>query len=327
MALTNAQYNEIMREYDQRQLHNQYLHKKRMKQAYELNPRLKEVEDLIATYSISKAKCKINGDTEGYIKSSLNYDMVKEEKSRIISSLPFTEGYLEPLYTCKDCKDTGYINNEKCHCFKQAIINTVYSQSNIKEVLECENFNTFRYDYFSDSNISNQTGLSSLQTMKNAVTTCQTFVDDFNNKPKNLFFIGETGVGKTFLSNCVAKALLDKGHSVIYFTAFQIFDILSKGIFEKDADAIEAHHNIFDCDLLIIDDLGTEVSSSFTSAQLFLIVNERILRKKSTIISTNLNLNQMVDVYSERTLSRISSNYSIVKLFGEDIRIKKRQMR
>ena len=130
----------------------------------------------------------------------------------------------------------------------------------------------------------------------------------------------------TFLSNCVAKSLLDQGRSVIYFTAFQIFDILSKGIFEKDSDAISAHQNIFDCDLLIIDDLGTELVNSFTTSQLFLCVNERILRQKSTIISTNLSMNQMVDVYSERTLSRISSNYSIIKLFGDDIRIKKRQM-
>ena len=100
---------------------------------------------------------------------------------------------------------------------------------------------------------------------------------------------------------------------------------MSKGIFDRDADAIAAHQNIFECDLLIIDDLGTEFSNSFTTSQLFLCINERLLRQKSTIISTNLNLNQMIDMYSERTWSRISSNYSLIKLFGDDIRIKKRQ--
>jgi DNA replication protein DnaC len=157
------------------------------------------------------------------------------------------------------------------------------------------------------------------------VKECQNFIADFDNKPKNLFFYGDTGVGKTFLSNCVAKELLEQGKSVIYFTAFQLFDILSKGVFERDADAIAAHQNIFDCDLLIIDDLGTEFANSFTTSQLFLCVNERILRNKSTIISTNLDMNQIVDIYSERTLSRIISNYSIIKLFGDDIRIKKRR--
>ena len=149
-------------------------------------------------------------------------------------------------------------------------------------------------------------------------------MDQFDSTFANLYFFGDTGIGKTFLSNCIAKELLDSGHSVIYFTAFQLFDILSKGVFEKDADAIATHQNIFDCDLLIIDDLGTELSNSFTSSQLFLCLNERILRQKSTIISTNLNMNQVADIYSERVLSRITNNYTIIKLFGEDIRNKKR---
>jgi DNA replication protein DnaC len=157
------------------------------------------------------------------------------------------------------------------------------------------------------------------------VRDCQDFINDFDHKPKNLFLYGETGVGKTFLSNCVAKELLDRSYSVIYFTAFQLFDIFSKGVFEKDADAIAANQNIFDCDLLIIDDLGTELSNSFTTSQLFLCVNERILRNKSTIISTNLNMNQIADTYSERTLSRILSSYTTIRLTGDDIRIRKRQ--
>ena len=150
------------------------------------------------------------------------------------------------------------------------------------------------------------------------------FVNQFDTTFANLYFFGDTGIGKTFLSNCIAKELLDLGHSVIYFTAFQLFDILSKGVFEKDADAIATHQNIFDCDLLIIDDLGTELSNSFTTSQLFLCLNERILRQKSTIISTNLNMNQVADIYSERVLSRISNSYTIIKLFGDDIRLKKR---
>ena len=145
-------------------------------------------------------------------------------------------------------------------------------------------------------------------------------------KPKNLLFYGDTGVGKTFLSNCVAKELLDQGYSVIYFTAFQFFDILSKGVFQKDTDAIAAHQNIYDCDLLIIDDLGTEFANAFTSSQLFLCVNERILRNKSTIISTNLNMSDLAEMYSERVPSRITSNYTVIKLFGDDIRILKRRM-
>ena len=178
----------------------------------------------------------------------------------------------------------------------------------------------------SDLDHNPTTGLSSFDTMQNAVKECRRFIDSFDLSFSNLFFYGDTGVGKTFLSNCVAKELLDTGHSVIYFTAFQLFEIFEKNTFHKtsDEDIIAAHQNIFECDLLIIDDLGTEMLNSFTTSQLFLCLNERILRKKSTIISTNLPLVQVAETYSELIFSRISSHYIILKLFGDDIRIQKK---
>lgn len=326
MALSNAQYDEIMRGYQNRQLHNRHLTQSRIEKAFSAIPELKTINENIASLSVEAARKKLDDDTLSYNLLKKKIEDLKNEKAALITRAGFSADYFDPIYTCKTCKDTGYVNGEKCSCFKQAVINVVYSQSNIKDILNRENFSTFSYDYYSDEEINPTTGLSALDTAERAVAECKRFIDDFDNKPKNLFFYGDTGVGKTFLSNCVAKELLEKGYSVIYFTAFQLFDILSKGVFSKDADAIAAHQNIFDCDLLIIDDLGTEFSNSFTSSQLFLCVNERILRQKSTIISTNLNMNNMIELYSERTLSRISSNYSIIKLFGDDIRIKKRQM-
>ena len=327
MALSNAQYDEIMRGYDERQLQNRHITAARLKKAYEIEPRLTAIDNAIASCSIKQAQKLLDGDRGALEALKKQIQAYRDEKKAIYNHLGYPEGYFDPVYTCPDCKDTGYIDGLRCHCFKQAVINTVYSQSNIRQILDRENFSSFSFDYFSDEDINPTTGLSSLKTMENAVRDCKHFIDDFDNKPKNLFLYGNTGVGKTFLSNCVAKELLDKGYSVIYFTAFQLFDILSKGVFEKDSDAIAAHKNIFDCDLLIIDDLGSERSNSFTASQLFLCINERILRQKSTIISTNLELAQIVDIYSERTLSRISSNYSIIKLFGDDIRIKKRHMK
>lgn len=327
MALTNAQYDEIMRGYQQRQLHNRHLTDEKLEEAYGREPRLKEINDAIASGSVACARKRMEGDNAALGEWKKQLDTYRDTRTRLLASLGFPEDYFDPVFTCPDCKDTGYIGSDKCHCFRQAEIDTVYAQSNIRGILERENFSTFSYDFYSDGEINPATGLSSLGTIRRAVEICMNFIRDFDNKPKNLFFYGDTGVGKTFLSNCVARELLDDGRSVIYFTAFQLFDILSKGVFDRDADAIAAHRNIFDCDLLIIDDLGTELANAFTVSQLFLCVNERILRQRSTIISTNLNMNQLADVYSERTLSRISSNYSILKLFGDDIRIRKRQMR
>lgn len=324
MPLNNTQYDEILRAYDARQLANQRLLEARTNAAYEQLPELKEIDDAIASCSVAQARRLLDGE-EGAL-SSLREQLAayRARKAELMCAHGFPADYFEPVYTCPDCRDTGYIGTKRCHCFEQAAIDLVYTQSNLKEILSTENFDTFSFDYYSSEDINPGTGLSSLDTARDAVAKCRSFISHFGDMFSNLYFYGDTGVGKTFLSNCVAKELMDAGYSVIYFTAFQLFDILSKGVFQKDADAIAAHRNIFECDLLIIDDLGTELTNSFTTSQLFLCLNERILRRKSTVISTNLGMNRLAELYSERVLSRISSNYTLIKLFGADIRILKR---
>ena len=166
--------------------------------------------------------------------------------------------------------------------------------------------------------------ISGFENFLRAGEFSQAFVRNFGSSFENLFFYGDTGVGKTFLSHCIARELIEQSFCVIYFTAFDLFDLFARYTFSSSEEAKDAHANIFDCDLLIIDDLGTELTNSFVSSQLFLCINERILRKKSTIISTNLPLDRFMETYSERTFSRISSNYTIIKLFGNDIRIQKK---
>ena len=324
MPLINSQYDEIRRSYDARQLRNQRILEARTKEAYEKLPRLKEIDDAIASCSIAQARRLLDGDPAALASLHEQLGVYRREKAALLKANGYPDDYFTPAYTCPDCKDTGYIGSKRCHCLEQAAIDLVYTQSNLREILKTENFGTFSFDYYSDNDVNPATGLSSRQTAQDAVAKCRDFIAHFGDTFSNLYFYGDTGIGKTFLSNCVAKELMDRGYSVIYFTAFQLFDILSKGVFQKDEDAIAAHQNIFNCDLLIIDDLGTELTNSFTTSQLFLCLNERILRKKSTIISTNLGMNQMADIYSERVLSRISSHYTLIKLFGADIRILKR---
>ena len=326
MPLSNSQYDEIIREYNAKQIRNQHMVDTRIHEVYGKDTRLKAIDDAISSCSLAQAKKLLNGDVTALADLRKQLSDYCRQRLDILKELGYSESYLEPTYECSDCKDTGYIGNERCHCFKQRAIDLVYTQSNIKNILQDENFDTFSFDYYSEIEINPATGLSSLETMQNAVAECKKFIREFDREFSNLFLYGDTGVGKTFLSNCIAKELLDTGHSVIYFTAFQLFDILEKNTFhrETDEEIIAAHQNIFDCDLLIIDDLGTEMPNSFTTSQLFLCLNERILRKKSTIISTNLTLNQVAEIYSERTFSRVSSSYVMLKLFGDDIRIQKK---
>lgn len=326
MAINNSQYDAIFRNYAQKQVHNRDIVDKRRKTVYNLIPELENIHNSISLLSVSQARKLLNGDENALNELKIEIKKLTDRKTELLISAGFSADYLEPVYDCPDCKDTGYIGNQKCHCFQKAIIELLYSQSNLQDILKRENFDTFSFSYYSDNHMDPVTGRSSLATVKNAYLVAKDFVDTFGKDFRNLFLYGDTGVGKTFLSNCIAKELIDKAFSVIYMTSFELFNTMAKSKFEKDAAAEMMCEHIFDCDLLIIDDLGTELANSFTISQLFLCLNERLLKKRSTIISTNLSLDSIVDIYSERTFSRITSNYTMLKLTGDDIRIKKKLM-
>lgn len=327
MGLKNYQYNKILREYDMKQFNSRHELETRKAKLYDEIPQLKELDDEMVTNSVRSAKLAIMGDEDAIRKLKQDNLDLSMRKTELLLEHGYSSDYLLPHYECEDCKDTGYIGTEKCHCFKQAIVDLVYAQSNIKNVLEKENFSTYSMKYFSDQIVDATTKLTPRANATRVLSIAKQFVQSFDDTYRNILLYGNTGVGKTFLANCIAKELLDRGHTIIYLTSFQLFDILEKQAFLKDEDGLEADNQlnyILDCDLLIIDDLGTELSNSFTNTKLFLVINERHLRSKSTIISTNLPIESIKSNYSERIYSRITSDYMCLKLFGEDIRIKKR---
>ena len=224
MPLSNSQYDEIFRKYDEKQLASQHQLERRTKDVYARIPALKEIDDAIATCSVEQARRLLDGDEVALVTLREKLSDYRRQKEQLLQEHGLTSDYLKPVYHCPDCKDTGYVNGRRCHCFEQAAINLVYTQSNLKEILERENFSTFSFDYYSADDINPATGRSSLETAKDAVAKCHDFIDHFDSTFSNLYLYGDTGIGKTFLSNCIAKELLDRGHSVIYFTAFQLFD-------------------------------------------------------------------------------------------------------
>lgn len=326
MALKNFQYNKILRDYDNKQLQNKHNLNIRIEKAYNAIPELKEIDDEVINCSIHSAKLLLTGNDTALASLKKVTDAACTKRANLLVSHGYPEDYLQSNYHCMDCKDTGYIGNEKCHCFKQAIVDIVYSQSNIKTAIARENFSSFSYDYYSDDVVEPNTKLTPRENIKKVVEVCTQYIENFGKEFNNLLLYGNTGVGKTFLANCIAKELLDRAHTVIYLTAFQLFDILEKNKFGKGEENYEFQNQfeyILDCDLLIIDDLGTELNNSFVNVQLYLCINERYLRQKSTIISTNLSLDNINTIYSERVFSRIASNYTLLKIVGEDIRLKK----
>lgn len=330
MPLKNYQYNKILRDYDNKQFQNKHDLDMRIEEVYEHIPELKSIDDEVVTCSMKSAKLSLMGDTSAVSKLKEITDSAAEKRIALLLSHGYPADYLQLKYHCPDCQDTGYIGKGeyavKCHCFKQAIVDIVYSQSNIKNAINRENFSTFSLDYYPDNYIDPSIQLSPRENMRKIYDTCFSFIESFDKEYHNLLLYGNTGVGKTFLANCIAKELLDKAHTVIYLTAFQLFDILEKNKFGKGEDNYEFQNQfdyILDCDLLIVDDLGTELNNSFVNVQLYLCINERYLRQKSTIISTNLSLDNINTIYSERVFSRIASNYTLLKIVGDDIRLKK----
>ena len=326
MALSNSQYDAIMREYGRQQIENHHNLEERRQEIYARLPVVRQLEAEIAERSVACAKKLLEGDKSVLDRLKEDLKDLREQKSLIIRAAGYPDDYLELHYRCPDCRDTGLIDGRKCHCFLQAQMKLLHAQSNLEDVLERENFNALSYEYYDDTEILPQLGITNAAYMRRVVAGCREFVRDFDKKHDNLLFTGSTGVGKTFLTNCIARELMDDFHSVIYLTASDLFDVFSRNKFDYDnaEDMKDMYRFILDCDLLIIDDLGTELNNSFTSSQLFYCINERMNMSRSTIISTNLTLARLRDSYTDRVTSRIMSGYRIIPLYGGDIRLLKK---
>lgn len=323
MALQNFQYDIIMREYSRRQSQVQHVLEEHRSEAFAKVPRLLEIDQTVAGLSAEKIRSMLSGKPGSVDELKEEVAALAAERTALLLENGFPADYLEPHYFCPSCQDTGYIDGHKCACFKKAEIELLYTQSNLAEILQKENFDHFSFEWYSDTMKNEATGLTARDTAKRAYDMARNFVRDFDSRFQNLFLYGSTGVGKTFLSHCIAHDLLESSHCVLYFSAFDLFDRLAQTAFSRKSETDPGEEFILDCDLLIIDDLGTELTNSFVSSQLFLCINERIARRKSTIISTNLKLEDFSSTYSERTFSRIASNYQMIKLIGNDIRIQK----
>ena len=317
MPLTNSQYDTIMRAYEEKQRIARHKLENNTETVYQKIPAYEELDKQIASISIEQGRKLLAGEQNAMTDLRRRLKEISKKKAALLRENGFPEDFLTPVYKCKECQDTGYIANKKCSCFRAAEVNLIYEQSHIKNLLQTENFSALSYDYYAGED---------LEKFTKAVQICQNFVKTFYLDYRNLFFYGTVGTGKSFLSCCVAKELMDQGSVVIYFSAAQLFDTLSKSTFDKESKeaASGISDDICDCDLLIIDDLGTELTNAFVSSQLFACLNNRHLRKKSTVITTNLSLGELRDRYSDRIFSRITSNYEVCKLTGRDIRMQKK---
>ncbi len=298
----------------------------RTEKLYKEIPAIKRIDEEIFKIGLSMSKYII-GNPEGY-KENANkakemIEALRMEKAYIMTESNIPQDYMEMEYDCNTCKDTGYLEGgEKCYCLRQALVSRAYKMSNLEFVLEKENFQNFKIDIFKDEAFENES-MTPRENMIDIVGIAEGFISNFDeNNGENLLFYGTTGLGKTFLCNCIAKSLLDKDKIVIYQTAFTILEILERRRFGKgNREASDYQYDLlFEADLLVIDDLGTEMTNTFTNAEIFNIVNTRLIAGKKTLISTNLTPYEISEIYTDRIFSRILDKFIPLKFYGKDLR-------
>ena len=322
-------YKEILSEYEVLSDNAKKKLKEKKEICYKKCPRIKEIDEELSMSGIKIAKSVIyanKDEKQNYINSIKDLTQkLKLEKERLMYENGFSANYFDDVYICNKCNDTGFINNEYCDCFKQKLINKAYDMSNLANLLKTENFSKFSLDYYSKE-IDKENNMSPYENMKLIMRKCSLFIEEFDEKFKNMVFYGDTGLGKTFLCKCIAKELLDKEKTVLYVTSFNLFRMFENERFNKNLENVnkELLNLVKDVDLLIIDDLGTEFITNLSLTEFFEIVNSRILNKKSTLISTNLSPNDITESYSSRIVSRLYGEYDMIKFFGKDIRLLKR---
>ena len=327
MGLTRSQFKHILNIIDQRRLKNQQIHYARKDKVYKAYPVLQTIDEQISSLSASLTRQIVENPTR---RQELLTDLqekishLSEQKKETLLEAGYPSDYLAPIYDCMDCKDTGYIDHAKCHCLNQEIINFSYEQSHLNTILQKENFDNFSLDHYS-SEVDKNIGKSPREIAAFNYKICYNFADHFDTKYNNLILYGQAGLGKTYLCNCIAKSLLDTGHTVIYLTAFGLFKLLETYRFHNEEGhvTLDEIQNLYECDLLIIDDLGTEINNAFTTSELFNIINTRMLDKKPVVISTNLPPSAWSNQYTDRIVSRIYGNYLSVGFIGSDIRLQK----
>lgn len=307
----------------------------KIEQLYKDFPELEEIDGKINRLAIKKTKAILNNQKD-LEQLDAEISTLKNEKEELLKKNNITPDFLKPEYECKICNDTGYIQDEHgktvmCNCLKQRLLDLSYNKSNLSDIKK-ENFDNFNINLFSDE-ISTQKykiKCSPRQNMASIKNACIKFIENFDNlDEKNLLFLGNTGLGKTYMSNCIANELLKRGKTVLYQTAPVLLETIIDSKFNKykNYNSNEFYKNVLNVDLLIIDDLGTESINSMTVSELFTIINTRILnlnnKATKTIISTNFSIEQIFKIYEERIGSRIAGNYDIYQFFGEDLRLKK----
>ena len=292
-------------------------------EAYDRVPRLRQIDILLRRTMAMAAQAVFasGGDVQAAMAEAKQQNQALQQERAWLIDSNFEEGFLDETPICDRCGGTGYMGSTMCECLAE-----LCRQEQKKELTLLsggkESFNQFRLDYYPDR-VDPKLGVSPRAIMERNLRTCRTYTATFSQNSGNLLFNGGTGLGKTFLSACIARGVADKGFSVIYETATHLFNKLEQAKFNPTEETRQEAAKFTACDLLIVDDLGTEMPGQFVTAALYSLLNDRLLAGKPMIISTNLNVDEIHRRYSPQIASRLQGSFHQLIFLGEDIRILK----
>ena len=293
----------------------------RLQEAYAKVPRIREIDSLLRKSMVLAMQAAFQNGTDApaAMEQVKQANLALQEEKKALIAKHFGEGYLDETPICPKCGGSGYIGTFMCTCLQE-----LCRQQQEKEVAlladEGQHFGAFRLDYYSDRP-DPKTGIAPRAIMSRGFDICRDYAEHFSPASGNLLFNGGTGLGKTFLSACIAREVAAKGYSVAYETASHLFTKLEKHRFHPSEETAQEVKRLNDCDLLIIDDLGTELPGQFVTAALYTLVNDRLLAGKPMVISTNLNIREIRERYSPQIGSRLYGNFEQVAFVGQDIRV------
>lgn len=327
MAYERSLYVMVESEYEELRRHNQADLEARRAAVYEAVPAIRAIDEEIRAVGLSIWKIAVENAATVQEKVTALRERQKSlqlQRKMLLLDNGFAADELSMRYMCDLCHDTGTCGDKLCECYRRRLVMKAFERSNLSQQLRNQSFKTFDFSLYSQE-VDDTYGVSPYDAMQNIVKVCRNFIAEFDRTDRNLLFWGEPGLGKTFLSTCIAKELIQKGYSVIYETTYRIVSLLEEEHFNRSADAEALKLQIgrlYESDLLILDDLGAEFSTAYTNAALFELLNSRLIANKKTIINTNLSIQELAERYSDRVISRIMGSYIMLEFIGEDLRLK-----
>lgn len=279
-------------------------------------PKLKQFDEQIADVFNDTMKKIVAGKMPDFKEAEKKSLEIQQEKQNFLKDNNIDLSVINPIFNCDKCEDTGYVNGKICDCVKKKAVSLVYDELNKDVALDDYTFEKFSLSYYPDKNID---GVNPRDIMTKICGFCVKYANEFKKDSQSILFYGKTGLGKTHLSLAIANDVIKKGYNVVYGPISKIIGNIEKEHFSNGDDRVTLQ-NVLDCDLLILDDLGTEFTTEFVKSVIFEIINSRILNKKPMIINTNLDFEELEHKYSDRLVSRIVGNYRMFEFFGEDIR-------